>query len=203
MELGIFWLEANVRPAKGQGTTYRHVDFETASRNGEPFEDVIKKYGLPSRLYRHCTRELKQGPIHKFAKWSFEGEDYLTAIGIRADEKHRVSKNENFIYPLVDFGITKNFVNEWWEKQNFNLELEEHEGNCDLCFLKSLKKKKAIASSNPEKIIWWERMEDSYAKGNQPLFDVYRNTSVKELRSNPSKLKQDSLFSEFSCVCLE
>ena len=35
--LGIVWLESKVNPIKGKGTTYKVVNFQTASRNGEPF----------------------------------------------------------------------------------------------------------------------------------------------------------------------
>lgn len=40
--LGVVWLEALVDPVKGNGTKFRRVTFETASRNGEPFEEYIK-----------------------------------------------------------------------------------------------------------------------------------------------------------------
>lgn len=88
--LGLVWLEADIRMGKGIGTAYRKIDFSSASRKGEPFAKAIRKYGLPSRLYRHCTRELKERPIHRYANDTL-GQGYLTAIGIRADEKHRLS----------------------------------------------------------------------------------------------------------------
>ena len=56
--LGVIWLEAVVNEGKGEGTDYKVVTYETAARDGEPFEAVIKKYGLPSKLWRHCTREM-------------------------------------------------------------------------------------------------------------------------------------------------
>jgi 3'-phosphoadenosine 5'-phosphosulfate sulfotransferase (PAPS reductase)/FAD synthetase len=52
-DLGIVWLEAVINPEKGKGTTYKVVDFDTASRKSEPFEEVIKVYGLPSPSYLH------------------------------------------------------------------------------------------------------------------------------------------------------
>lgn len=41
----------------------------------------------------------------------------------------------------------------------FDLKLKEHEGNCDLCFLKGKKKKQAIARETPEKFDWWIEQE--------------------------------------------
>ncbi len=125
-DLNLVWLEADVNEEKGKGTNYKIVDFETASRNGEPFESVIKKYGLPSKLYRHCTRELKEVPIHKYAKEILR-KDYLTAVGIRADEKHRLKNNENIIYPLSELNVDELFIRNWWKKQNFDLELKDYE----------------------------------------------------------------------------
>ena len=115
--LGIVWLEADVIHEKRKGTKYKVVNFETASRDGEPFEDVIKKYGLPSKLYRHCTRELKEVPIHKFAKDYFGSKDYKTALGIRADEQHRISNNPAYIYPLDVLQLDEKFIRKWWDKQ--------------------------------------------------------------------------------------
>ena len=40
------WLEADVFHGERKGTGFRIVDFETASRNGEPFRDVIKNMGF-------------------------------------------------------------------------------------------------------------------------------------------------------------
>ena len=181
-DLGVVWIEADVQPTKGKGTKYKIVDYKTASRNGEPFEAVIKKYGLPSKLYRHCTRDLKEVPIHKYAKEIFGGSNYVTAIGIRADEQHRLSIKPNIIYPLAkDIQVDEKFIRNWWSQQNFDLDLKDYEGNCDLCFLKSVRKKKTLISENPSIQDWWQLMEIKYGANNQQLFDVYRNLSIPDL----------------------
>lgn len=200
--LNIVWLEAKVNPKKGKGTTYKIVDFETASRKGEPFEDVIKKYGLPSKLYRHCTRELKEVPIHKYTK-KVLGKEYLTAIGIRADEKHRLAIKKDFIYPLSEVNIDKKFINDWWGRQSFNLELNEHEGNCDFCFLKSQKKRVKLLSEGLD-ISWWDEMENKYGSEIQPIFDVRNNSSIEDLINiNNQMNSQTTLLDDidFDCYC--
>lgn len=179
-DLNLVWLEADVNEEKGKGTSYKIVDFETASRNGEPFESVIKKYGLPSKLYRHCTRELKEVPIHKYAK-EVLGSDYLTAIGIRADEKHRLKTNSKNIYPLAEIGVGEVFIRNWWKRQSFDLDLKDYEGNCDLCFLKSTRKKLTLISENPNVAEWWNGMEQKYNSTYQSKFDEIRNLSILDL----------------------
>ena len=157
--LGLVWVEALVGE---KGTKHTIVDYELASRNGEPFEAVIQKYGLPNKSYPHCTRELKIQPIHSFAKEYFDGGDYLTAIGIRMDEFDRMTSNPKMIYPLVKWCVTKQIISDYWANQPFDLNLKAHQGNCDCCWKKSIKKLRMIASESPAKFDWWIAMEDKY-----------------------------------------
>ena len=216
-KLDLLWIEADVPKEKGTGTKYKIVDYKNASRNGEPFEDVIKKFGLPSKLYRHCTRDLKEIPIHKLAKDIFN-ESYYTAIGIRADEKHRVGNREGFIYPLNEYGIDEKLIRNWWDQQNFDLQLKDYQGNCDLCFLKSVRKKLTIINEDVNTANWWQKMEDKYIGNNQLKFDVYRDLSITDLISKSKQRfskaidkhelnkQQSSMFDpdmdiEFDCFC--
>lgn len=61
------WVEAVVHAGR-VSSTHKIVTYETASRNMEPFKDVASKYGVPSKAYPHCTRELKENPIHDYVK---------------------------------------------------------------------------------------------------------------------------------------
>ena len=200
--IGITWVEAVINPIKGKGTGYRIVNFENASRNGQPFEAAIRKYGLPSKLFRHCTRELKETPIHKYAK-KVLGKHYNTAIGIRADEQHRIGSKRNTIYPLLEINVTREFINDWWEKQPFNLELKEYEGNCDFCFLKSKRKRMMLLKDGLD-VSWWNDMEIRYGNERQPIFDVRNNISIEDLiKMNEIAGLQMTLLDdvEYSCFC--
>lgn len=202
-EIPIVWVEADVIHEKGKGTKYKVVDYNSASRNGDPFREVVKKYGLPSKLYRHCTREMKEQPIHKYAKDYFKGENYKTAIGIRADEKHRLTSDPMKIYPLSDMNITKKFINEWWEKQSFNLHLHPHQGNCDFCFLKSKKKRVKLLREGLD-VSFWQELEDKYSSDWQPMFDVRSNLTINDLvQIAKDESKQLSLLDDvsFDCYC--
>lgn len=158
--LNLVWVEADILE-KGKGTGHKIVDFETASRNGEPFRAMIGKFGLPNQSYSHCTRELKIAPIHSFAKEYFDGE-YKTAIGIRVDEFDRMTQEKGRIYPLVKQGITKKDVNEFWGTMPFTLELEPHQGNCDACWKKSDRKLIQLAKESPDIFDWWADMEKEF-----------------------------------------
>ena len=48
------WLEAVVGGHR-VGIRHKVVTYETAARNGEPFEAYIKKYGIPNRELPQCT----------------------------------------------------------------------------------------------------------------------------------------------------
>lgn len=139
------WLEADVQHGERKGTKFKIVDYQSASRNGEPFEEVIKKYGIPNPSFLHCTRELKLAPMNSYlSNLGINVKNIPTAIGIRMDETRRVRKdaeNVNIIYPLVDMIPTdKQDVLDWWSEQEFDLGIEEWDGNCRGCFKKSFKK---------------------------------------------------------------
>lgn len=177
------WVEAVVDPEKGKGTSFKIVSFETASRKGEPFEEVIKKYGLPNVRFLHCTRELKTRVIHSYIK-SLEWKGYYTAIGIRKDEIDRINPNykkERFLYPLVSLiPSTKLDVNAFWLNQDFTLNLKSYEGNCDLCYKKSDRKLLTILKENQSLSKWWQDMERKYSNCGE--FHFYRqNRSILDL----------------------
>ena len=162
--LGVIWVEAVIDPARGIGTKHKVVDYYTAARAGEPFEEMIKKYGIPNMSFPHCTRELKLAPIKSFMRSL--GVKYSTAIGIRADEYRRVNakaKQERIIYPLIDFWcVDKQMVNEAWDTQKFNLRLLEHEGNCSWCWKKATSKHFRLISEAPHIFDFPRRMEETY-----------------------------------------
>jgi len=186
--LNIVWLEAKVNKQKNVGTSYKIVNFETASRNGEPFESMLKKYSMPNMFASNCTRELKLRPINKYVK-QLGYKEIKTAMGIRFDEKHRTSnmaKEEGVIYPLIDdIQVDSKFVRSWWDNQEFDLKLKDYEGNCDLCFKKSLRKKLTIIKNNPSIAQWWDKMEQNHGTEKIPRFELAVNGkkghSIKQL----------------------
>jgi len=173
------WIEAITAEKHGNGVRAKVVNFETASRNGEPFEAMIAKHGIPNVKMSICTRELKSYAIKSYAK-QIGFKNYKTAIGIRADEIDRINPNhekKGFIYPLVSLGTTKSNINEFWINNDFDLQLKGYEGNCDLCFKKSLRKLLTLVVERPEKIEWWKKIENKYGTYFPPTRKMNKGTA--------------------------
>lgn len=159
--LNVIWLEALISPEKGVGTKHRFVDFETASRECEPYYDMVRKYGIPNQSYPHCNRELK---LQVFNSWLADAcPDAHRAIGIRCDEIDRMAANSyeiKAIYPLISKWPTrKGDVLGWWSRQSFDLDLPEHYGNCVTCFKKSDRKLLTLAKEKPSLFDHFGNME--------------------------------------------
>lgn len=161
------WVEAVVHHGERKACSHKLVTYETASKDREPFEEVCKKYGIPNKAYPHCTRELKENPIHSFISsigW-VKGE-YYTALGIRIDEPKRIKYNktpQNKVYPLVDWHPDqpdKLDIIDWWEERDFDLEIPEHLGNCVGCFRKS--DRKCMKAYRDASYQFDNRMEEMY-----------------------------------------
>jgi len=164
----IVWLE--YKDAEESKDRWQIVNYETASRNGEPFEAVIRKKNyLPNPVTRFCTIEMKIRTIAnyllsiKFCETRSEGE-YMSWVGIRADEPRRAAKIPRDRTPLVSAGIGKKDVGDFWKSQPFDLELPNfngvtYHGNCDLCFLKGESQTRSLIAEKPERAIWWAKME--------------------------------------------
>lgn len=184
----VTWLEAEVNMEKGKGTKHRIVNYETASRDGRPYEDMIKKYGIPNISRPRCTEELKIYPIKSY-KRQMGWVGVTEAIGIRADEPKRYAKRKPKVaYPMVDwFPVVKQDVSGWWSKQSFDLGLQEHEGNCVWCFKKSLSKHKRLLRERPESYDFPERMEREYGMvrsvTDEPRKFFRGHRSVADLRA--------------------
>ncbi len=155
----IHWLEY-----RAEKPFVEKVTFETASRNGEPFEALInKKNYLPNMVARFCTQELKVLAIDRYMKQRGQ-KSYQTMVGVRADEPRRVTKirgQEDKFCPLADVQVTEQIVWNFWSSHSFDLALPKVSGasNCDLCFLKGGQILMGLIQQKPERAIWWANME--------------------------------------------
>jgi 3'-phosphoadenosine 5'-phosphosulfate sulfotransferase (PAPS reductase)/FAD synthetase len=141
-----------------------------AARDGEPFEALIRERRFcPNPVARFCTQELKIRPMRD---WMLRHgyEHWTNVVGIRADEPRRVAKMRasaetrserwEIALPLAEAGVTEADVMAFWQRQPFDLELQPHEGNCDLCFLKGPRKRQQIMRDRPDLAVWWIAQED-------------------------------------------
>lgn len=176
--INVAWVEATARHNSRESSGHRIVTFETANREGAPFEDMIRKYGIPNKGYPHCNRELKLNAVASYLREErgWEIGDYRTALGIRADEADRATGGaRGMVYPLVKAFIQKSDVYSFWKRQPFDLYIPEHLGNCTWCWKKSLRKSLTLAADHPEVFDFPRRMEQSYAlqrpeRGPQTFF---------------------------------
>lgn len=164
-KVDVVWVEAVVNPENKKGTTHKIVNFETASRNGEPFEAVIAKYGISNPATPHCNREMKLNSLKSYLK-SIGWKKYYTAIGIRVDEFDRMNakrKERRLLYPLItDKPMSKGKINQWWNSQPFRLELKGYQGNCKTCWKKSDAKLYTLINENRSQFDFFEEMENKY-----------------------------------------
>lgn len=187
------WVQAVPDMRANHRTRYEVVTYETASRIGKPFDAVCEKYGIPNKNYLHCTRELKEMPIHGYL-WDIgwaKGE-YITAIGMRADEPKRTKPKkpdrqtkQNKVYPLAHWWpTTKQDVLDFWEDwMLFDLGIPEHSGNCIFCHKKSEAKLLRAWQDNPEYFEMAAQMEErcctvgpNVVPGPRKMFRGYRST---------------------------
>ena len=193
-DLDIQWIEAVVHHGERVGTTHQVVDYHSASRNAEPYKEVIRKYGIPNAAFPHCTRETKLRPIKSWVRE--QGlEDAQMAVGIRVDEKRRVARNPgNIIYPLIDmFPTYKWDVMDFWEEYGWRLQIPEWQGNCTTCFKKSDKKLAQVYRETPHAFDFNLEMEAKHGRsGNRPtMLDGY---GARFFRGNRSTEQMIQLF---------
>ena len=153
--LNVVWLEYRY------GNNFEVVNYETASRNGRPFEELIAyNKCLPNTFMRFCTKEMKINTLKRYCK-SIGITEWNHFVGIRYDEPRRWGKTSSFPeyitveHPLVKWKTTKADVLDWWKQQDFDLKVNEPYGNCDCCFLKGKGKLAIIAKEKPELFDWW------------------------------------------------
>lgn len=117
---------------------------------------------------------------------------FVTCLGLRADEQKRVQKahmqallyggagspscrhdshpaGEVIATPLADAGADKTSVKEFWSRQRYDLRLDDGRGNCVYCFMKGepairlLAASEAKTAAGPAGIQWWAGIESRYA----------------------------------------
>ena len=202
----VVWLEFAV---KNNNESFNVVDYQTASRDGEPFDTLLRRIDrIPNVVHRFCTSRLKTYPIGKYIRKNMKWDKWQHAIGIRADEKHRAKiaapkAKEQFFYPLVDFGISKNDVSDFWQEQNFDLRLPAVKGvtiagNCDFCFLKSESKIVQMLRAYPERAQWWIEWE---ARKKQQFRRDYKLAEVQDFIARQGDFIADAEADDVDLFC--
>jgi len=191
--INVNWIEAKVFHNQRKSCGFIKVNYLTATRNTDwklrtntPFEEVVKKYGIPNHSRLHCTRELKMNPIKAFAKSVWGNEKYYLALGIRIDEIDRMnSKKEELrlVYPLIQKEMqpmTKKHINFWWANQEFRLNLKGYQGNCGACYKKSDNKLMQMVLDDVNYFEFLAYLEDKYGNPNGKIPQKVKTIEVDE-----------------------
>lgn len=207
----IVWLEYRYQPGADRVHWFEVVDYCRASRNGEPFEQMIvaKKY-LPNPVTRICTSGLKISTGNRYAR-SLGWEDWTRAVGLRADEPRRVAKlrgdgkADDAVCPMHAAGHGLADVLAFWAEQDFDLELPGNDaafGNCDLCFLKSRAKIEKVMRTNPTVGEWWAAQEDrglGTFRNGRPTYRQMLTQLTVQGRMYADAIEDDTL----PCACTD
>lgn len=207
-DINIVWVERMYR----QKPAFKIVNYETASRNGEPFAELIrKKKFLPNPVMRFCTEELKVRAIADYLK-SIGVEGATMAIGLRADEPRRVHKVHgdhrnglDYVCPMARAGHTIDDVAKFWSEQDFDLLLPNDDrafGNCDLCFLKSMSMTERVMRHDPESAKWWmeqEQLINGRFRKDRPTY----GTLLHQIRIQPELFAGDDDGDTIPCTCTD
>ena len=211
----VHWLELEMADERPVYRT-KEVTYETASRDGKPFEALIgRRSYLPNPVARFCTAELKIRRMKDFM-WKMQGyKHWDNVLGLRYDEPRRVSSSRNAsdrerwgnLMPMYDAKHTVKDVLEFWQKANFDLTLPSIDGqtlagNCDLCFLKGRKTLTKLIKERPDLTTWWIAQENRIGEGTGATFRSDRPPYVELLKEAENPVMDDMFEDDaMSCFC--
>jgi hypothetical protein len=168
---------------RGFGTTYKVVSLDECKHDLKPWYDYTKKYGIPNVSTPKCTGEMKTRPHDKYCNKVFGKNNYVTWLGIRADEQRRIkdAKNIRYLAEISDMG--KEDIIDWWSDMPFDLEIPEWLGNCVFCIKKGANKIALAQRDEPELAVLWQdlitrdgcHVTPAKAKLDVPQDAAYRN----------------------------
>ena len=167
-------LQADFNQPIGEGHTYKIVsiyDLKHDPVNGV-YGQMMRKYGVPTIASSWCTSRMKEETHDKYCNDKYGKGNYITWLGMRADEPRRVKLPNNrgirYLAELSDF--EKIDVLRWWKDMPFDLEIGEHLGNCVFCFKKSIGKVALAAIDEPQLLREWQKsIENASDRLNQPI----------------------------------
>ncbi len=202
----VVWLE--YRPAD---PFFEIVNHNSAARNGEPFEALIrKKKYLPNQQARFCTIELKVRTAKRYLR-TLGWERWVNCVGLRADEPRRLNKPApkdrwTVWHPLASAGVGKEHIAAFWKAQSFDLQLPNVRGNCwlgncDGCFLKSEANIAAFTREYPQRATWWEDMEGLASQLTSGSGATFSKRYSREQMREYIDLQGDWLFQTKGALC--
>ena len=157
-----------------------------------------QRYADFSPVWRAFENPELKGRVYGDKAWfGSGGAEYVALIGLRGDEQNRVKRvegrnkdpglegyeGEHVYMPLADMAVSRGDVDDFWERQSWDLSLPREGGlsNCVYCFLKGtsnlrrvhehMEKEKLTEApefgsllDTPCDISWWIRIEENYGR---------------------------------------
>lgn len=122
----------------------------TVVSNGTFYQHLVGQgFLLPAPFCRWCTRLLKQVPQDFYFKQQGEA---TVAVGIRADEAHRMQSKPGIVRPLVDAGMDKRTVMDLCRRYDLLSPVYEWRSNvsCFCCFFQRKSDWRGLLKHHPE-----------------------------------------------------
>lgn len=160
-DVDLVCLRGDFNQPLGKGVGYNVVPIGDCKFDLKPFSEMMRKYGAPYIGGMFCTDRMKLTPFKKYCDDKYGKGNYETILGIRADEPNRLKQKKNISYLADICDDEKQDVLNWWEEQEFDLEIPEWLGNCVFCPKKS--NLKLAASQRDEPWLYAEWLDMLYS----------------------------------------
>lgn len=148
--LNLTCLRVKINQELGKGNSYQIVNVDDCKFDLKPWSDMSSKYGNPYVGGMFCTDRMKLTPFKKYCQDRYGKGNYETWLGIRIDEPNRLGEKAGIRYMAEISDFDKQDVLDWWDEQDFDLEIPEWLGNCVFCPKKSNLKLAAAQRDEPE-----------------------------------------------------
>ena len=156
-------LKAVVSSEKGIGIRYKIIPISEMGWDLSLMRKMVNVYGNFTINRPNCTSKIKSDCQERYKKDKYGKGNFNQWLGMRIDEPRRLKfinlnddmftskklnpNNIRYLAEISDF--EKSDVLEWWGKMPFDLQIEEHLGNCVFCIKKSSKKIALAARDEP------------------------------------------------------
>lgn len=188
-------------PEMNKPSTYEILSIDRLGPDLEPWKRMLKKYGHPYVGGAFCTDRMKTVPFIKYCDEKYGRGGYTTWLGMRIDEPKRTSPKPGIRYLAEISDFEKQDVIEWWKGQPFDLEIQEHLGNCVFCIKKSLQKvalaekdEPALAAQFIQTLHEYDAKPDKvmYRSNNslEQVIALFSDTGRDELASRMTSMRQ-------------
>tara|TARA_R110000764_G_scaffold61399_1_gene130958 strand:- start:204 stop:773 length:570 start_codon:yes stop_codon:yes gene_type:complete len=152
---------------------------------------------------------MKTIPLNKYCNDFFGKGNFKNWLGMRIDEPRRLKNlettrdmfgkvnrvNPNIMYLAQISDFTKQDILDFWATMPFDLEIDEHLGNCVFCVKKSAKKIALAARQYPEMAQDWNELFKNKAIHLLPANKYPKSVIYRNAASLDSIIQ---MFSEFS-----